>query len=65
MDARVASVFRPTEIYFPPYDNAEIREIMKVRVVQGLFPGVLSDELLDLVVGQTPKAGISAWVSIS
>ena len=57
VDARVASVFRPTEIYFPPYENAEIQEIMKARVIQGLFPGVLSEELLDLVVKQTQKSG--------
>ncbi len=57
VDARVASVFRPTEIYFPPYSDSEIREIMKARVVQGLFPGVLSDELLDLVVQQTTQSG--------
>jgi len=57
VDARVASVFRPTEIYFPPYDNAEIQEIMKARVMQGLFQGVLSEELLNLVVEQTLKSG--------
>lgn len=57
VDARVASVFRPTEIYFPPYDNTEIQEIMKARVVQGLFQGVLSEELLNLVVEQTLKSG--------
>jgi cell division control protein 6 len=57
VDARVASVFRPTEIYFPPYENTEIQEIMKARVTQGLFPGVLSEELLDLVVKQTQKSG--------
>ncbi|MGB8309201.1 MAG: AAA family ATPase, partial [Methanoregula sp.] len=26
VDARVASVFRPTEIYFPPYGNAEVED---------------------------------------
>jgi archaeal cell division control protein 6 len=57
VDARVASVFRPTEIYFPPYENTEIQEIMRARVIQGLFPGVLSEELLDLVVKQTQKSG--------
>jgi archaeal cell division control protein 6 len=57
VDARVASVFRPTEIYFPPYENTEIQEIMRARVTQGLFPGVLSEELLDLVVEQTQKSG--------
>jgi len=57
VDARVASVFRPTEIYFPPYENAEIQEIMRARVMQGLFQGVLSEQLLDLVVEQTQKSG--------
>jgi len=57
VDARVASVFRPAEIYFPPYDTTEIQEIMKARVMQGLFQGVLSEELLNLVVEQTLKSG--------
>ena len=57
VDARVASVFRPTEIYFPPYADAEVREIMKARVMQGLYTSVLSDTLLDLVVEQTLKSG--------
>jgi cell division control protein 6 len=57
LDARVVSVFRPAEIYFPPYGNEEVREIMKARVMQGLFTGVLSDELLALVVEQTLSCG--------
>jgi cell division control protein 6 len=57
VDARVASVFRPTEIYFPPYGNDEVHGIMKARVLQGLYQGVLSDDLLDLVVEQTLKSG--------
>jgi len=57
VDARVASVFRPTEIYFSLYGDAEVKEIMKARVMQGLFNGVLSEELLDLVVEQTLKSG--------
>ncbi len=57
IDARVASVFRPAEIYFPPYENAEIHEIIKARAMQGLFQGVLSEGMLDLVVGQTLKSG--------
>jgi len=57
VDARVTSVFRPTEIYFPPYEQAEIREIIHERVMQGLFPGVLSDEMLSLVVEQTQGSG--------
>ena len=57
VDARVASVFRPTEIYFPPYGDNEVHEIINARVMQGLFPGVLSNELLNLIVDQTLKSG--------
>lgn len=57
VDARVTSVFRPTEIYFPPYEQAEIREIIQERVMQGLFPGVLPEEMLSLVVEQTQGSG--------
>jgi len=57
VDARVTSVFRPTEIYFPPYEQAEIRGIMQARVMQGLYPGALPDEMLTLVIDQTQKSG--------
>jgi cell division control protein 6 len=57
VDARVSSVFLPTEIYFAPYGEAEIQEIMKARVMQGLFTGVLNDTLLNLVVEQTLACG--------
>jgi archaeal cell division control protein 6 len=57
VDARVASVFRPTEIYFAPYSTEEVHEIMKARVMQGLFQGVLTDDLLDLVIEQTLSCG--------
>ncbi len=57
VDARVSSVFRPSEIYFPPYSAEEVRHIMQERVMQGLYPGCLSDEMFDLVVEQTQKSG--------
>jgi cell division control protein 6 len=57
VDARVASVLQPTEIYFAPYSEEEIREILKARVLQGLYQGVLSDNLLDYVIEQTQKSG--------
>ena len=57
VDARVSSVFRPTEIYFPPYEHAEIRDIMQARVMQGMYPGVISEEMLSLVIDQTRKSG--------
>jgi cell division control protein 6 len=57
VDARVSSVFRPTEIYFPPYSEEEIRDIIGERVQQGLYPGSLPGEMFDLVVEQTQKSG--------
>ena len=57
VDARVASVFLPTEIYFAPYGDAEVQEIMKARVMEGLFTSVLSDDLLSLVVEKTLACG--------
>ena len=57
VDARVSSVFRPSEIYFPPYSGEEVRTIMRERVMQGLYPGCLSDSMFDLVVEQTQKSG--------
>ncbi len=57
VDARVASVFLPTEIYFAPYGDVEVQEIMKARVMQGLFTSVLNDTLLSLVVEKTLACG--------
>jgi cell division control protein 6 len=57
VDARVSSVFRPTEIYFPPYGEDEVRDILHERVLQGLYPGCLSEEMFSLVVTQTQKSG--------
>ena len=57
VDARVSSVFCPTEIYFPPYERDEIRGIMQARVLQGLYPGALPDEMLTLVIDQTQESG--------
>ncbi len=57
VDARVASVFRPTEIYFPPYSEEEVHAILQERILQGLYPGAFSSDMLDLVVEQTMKSG--------
>ncbi|MDD1720158.1 MAG: ORC1-type DNA replication protein [Methanoregulaceae archaeon] len=57
LDARVESVFRPTDIYFPPYSGEEISGILRERVAQGLYPGVLPDDMFSLVVEQTQKSG--------
>lgn len=57
LELRVASIFRPSVIYFPPYDAKEIREILWGRMRVGLYSGVLSAEMLDLIVEQTMESG--------
>jgi len=57
LDVRVTSVFAPTEVYFPPYSHDETYQILKERVMQGLYPGVLSDSLLEEVVDHTLGSG--------
>lgn len=57
IDPRVASVFRPTEIYFPPYSEEEVHGILEERIFQGLYPNVIRPGMLDLVVEQTMKTG--------
>ena len=57
VDARVASVFRPTEVYFPPYGEEEVSAILRDRVVQGLYPNALPEPMFRLVVEQTMKSG--------
>lgn len=57
LDVRVTSVFAPTEVYFPPYGEDETFDILNQRVMQGLYPGVLSEELLRQVVDHTLSSG--------
>ncbi|MDE4908914.1 ORC1-type DNA replication protein [Methanogenium marinum] len=57
IDARVVSVFQPTDIYFPPYDEDEIKEILLQRVKEGFYPGVINDEMLALITEHTLKGG--------
>jgi len=57
IDARVSSVLCPTDIYFPPYSEEEVRTIISERVMQGFYPGVISAEMVSLVVAQTLKGG--------
>jgi len=57
IDARVSSVLCPTDVYFPPYSEEEVRTIIGERVMQGFYPGAISAEMVDLVVTQTLKGG--------
>lgn len=57
IDPAVLSVLQHKEVYFPPYTLDEISDILKYRVRLGVFPGVISDELCDLVIEQTMRCG--------
>ncbi|OPZ30652.1 MAG: cell division control protein 6 [Synergistetes bacterium ADurb.BinA166] len=53
----VISPFRPSDIYFPPYDADEIRGILQDRIRIGLYPGVFSAPMLDRIVERTMESG--------
>ena len=53
----VISPFRPSDIYFPPYDADEIRGILQDRIRIGLYPGVFPAPMLDRIVEQTMESG--------
>ncbi|WP_435359819.1 ORC1-type DNA replication protein [Haloarchaeobius sp. DFWS5] len=57
LDSRVQSVFRPEEIYFPPYDRTEIASILRNRIDPGFQEGVVATEVLDLVAERTAETG--------
>ncbi len=45
-DEKVASIFRPREIFFQPYNRNEVFEILRDRARLGFPPGVISDEMI-------------------
>ncbi|WP_267641561.1 ORC1-type DNA replication protein [Haloarchaeobius amylolyticus] len=57
LDTRVQSVFRPEDIYFPPYDQREIVDILRERIERGFQDGVVSTTVLDDVAAKTAESG--------
>ena len=57
LDARVQSVFRPEDVYFPVYDQGEIVDILRERVDRGFHEGVVRPEILDRVAELTAESG--------
>jgi cell division control protein 6 len=49
LDPKVASIFKPREIFFPPYTKAEMIEILRERARLGFFPGVIDDVVLEKI----------------
>ncbi len=49
LDLKVSSIYRPYEIFFQPYKAGEILEILKSRVKEGFNPGVVPEEVVDMI----------------
>jgi len=64
LDTRVQSVFRPEDVYFPKYDQAEIVDILAERVERGFHDGVVDAPVLDLVAEYTAEQGGDLRVGI-
>ncbi len=54
---KAGTVFHPDEVFFPLYDEKEIRDILKWRVERGFYSGAVSDEAFDRIVELTAKHG--------
>jgi len=64
LDGRVQSVFRPEDIYFPKYGEAEIAEILTERAKRGFHDDVVTAPVLDLVAELTAEQGGDLRVGI-
>jgi len=51
------AAFHPDEIYFPLYDENEIRDILWWRVERGFYSGAMGDDAFDRIVELTTKHG--------
>ena len=56
LDMKTGAIFHPDEIYFPLYDEDEIRNILRQRVKLGFYDGAMTDEAFDRIVELTAKA---------
>ncbi|WP_436933983.1 ORC1-type DNA replication protein [Halovenus marina] len=64
LDGRVQSVFRPEDVYFPKYDQAEIVDILSERADRGFHEGVIDAPVLDRVAELTAEQGGDLRVGI-
>ena len=56
LDMKTGSIFHPDEIYFPLYDEDEVRNILRQRVRTGFYEGAITDEAFERIVELTTKA---------
>ncbi len=57
LDGRVQSVFRPEEVFFPPYDTPEIVDILQERIDRGFHEGAVPPTVLDRGAELTAESG--------
>ena len=57
LDARVQSVFRPEDVYFPTYGQAEIVDILRERAERGFRDGVIDGRTLEAAAARTAESG--------
>ena len=57
LDPCVLSVLQLKEVYFAPYTEEEISEILKDRIRKGLYPNVVPESMFDLIIEQTMRCG--------
>jgi archaeal cell division control protein 6 len=57
LDKNVNSIFIPREVVFEPYTLKEMIDILKDRVREGFYAGVLSDKILNQVADLAYSAG--------
>ena len=57
LDPAVVSVWQPEEIPFSHYTREEVRTILQDRVRLGLYPGVITADVLDYIVELTMEGG--------
>jgi cell division control protein 6 len=55
VDSRVESAMSDTEVFFPPYDAAELRSILTPRVAAAFQPGALADDALERGVQESAQ----------
>lgn len=54
---KIRTVFMPNEVYFKPYSESKVKNILQDRCEIGLFDGVISEEVLDKISQITFEKG--------
>ncbi len=57
LDMRISSAYKPRSIFFQPYSKKEIKSILEDRAKLGLYPDVISDDILELIANHTFDGG--------